>query len=465
MLIQIRGEDRVQDRLLLHIGFDRLTILPFSGPGSSFEKGHHMSGMGRSDPARARIALYTGRATDYLHYYPFIALLEALGLDYFPVNDHFFLENGLVDFHILIVPGGTPPLSELGRCFGGERGFRNIRRFVYEGGSYIGTGLGALLATRYRFRGRLLFFGLTRAENMLGLSSYHVGSGFVDLKLKSSAGKGGVFEELRRVLYWNGPAFRLKSCDIASPYSGESGECGLWSSRALSLDAYQSWLKEKGAIVFSRFGQGRVILSGPQPEFGDHFLSHQIAVSGNLPVEPARLERNWDLITSWITWAAGGREVKQKPNYVRSRVLPTLIQRVRSFLDCLEYDALRLKSQDVTFNSEKHRILENLSIISGALDFLSLYEIDCRRAAVLNQILHPNNFLSLLQYAYSVPEAGSHDRLRLKVSFFKGIELAKQPEERNQFLARLCVALETLSLPLSRIMERFKSREEAIFAA
>jgi glutamine amidotransferase-like uncharacterized protein len=183
--------------------------------------------------------------------------------------------NDLSKYDLLIVPGGVS--NEMADALGKE-GCDAIRKFVFDGGGYIGICAGAYLASSTFAK----FLGLVNVKTnhsqeympRIGtLEQRQLGSASVKIEFSTEGKKllttdqfvNKNYDEADRVvnfIYINGPIFI------------ESGRSDLPSSITLATyrsDVYryhfqQGTMPNTPAIVAGQFGQGNVILFSPHPE-------------------------------------------------------------------------------------------------------------------------------------------------------------------------------------------------------
>jgi len=161
------------------------------------------------------------------------------------------VEEGLSRFDVAVFPGGY---EHVFTAFFSRRFREGIREFVEFGGGYVGICGGAFLAC-YLGLGNCVagYRGLVACSAYYSLVGWEKARRPVRLKWA----EGNIFGR-------SGEQEMVWAC---SPYITDPGK--------LSVDAYYgenlllSPLKDKGAVVSGRCGDGKVVLFGPHPE-----LSH-----------------------------------------------------------------------------------------------------------------------------------------------------------------------------------------------
>ncbi|MFX0067774.1 MAG: BPL-N domain-containing protein [Promethearchaeota archaeon] len=173
--------------------------------------------------------------------------LEELTVTHREINEKDIRENRLLGYDVVVVPGGytwlyMPSLGDLGR----ER----IRSFIAAGGKFVGICSGAYIAPKSV---------ILPSE----FNEVQIGLDIIDIEIKRTKDRG-----IRRIkvvkpehplvsgyrgsidiYYQNGPLMKAgRGVEVLAVY--ETGE---------------------GAILFSGFGKGKVILFGPHPEGSLHY--------------------------------------------------------------------------------------------------------------------------------------------------------------------------------------------------
>lgn len=160
----------------------------------------------------------------------------------------------LAGYKVLIVPGG---LSQTQGIALGEDGREMIRKFVADGGSYVGICAGCYLAScNYKWSLNILPVKVVDSKN------WERGRGTLPLKLTAEGRQWfGRSESEVKTIYHNGPILK------AEPDAGE---------RLVPLALYDAELTRKGAkaglmvntpaIAAARYGKGWAVGVSPHPE-------------------------------------------------------------------------------------------------------------------------------------------------------------------------------------------------------
>ena len=155
------------------------------------------------------------------------------------------------DIDLIYFPGGsTVPY----RIFITDEGRENLRNFVSNGGAYIGTCAGALIACK-----KNLWLGDDDNEGLFGffpgtgiapIPEIDDGDGitFTKLNINTSSSIAQTHPDSMWLLYYNSPYFELDN-----------------NAEAEVIARYT--IGNYPAFVSTTYGEGRVFLTGPHPEF------------------------------------------------------------------------------------------------------------------------------------------------------------------------------------------------------
>jgi glutamine amidotransferase-like uncharacterized protein len=161
----------------------------------------------------------------------------------------------LKDFHVLIHPGGSG--SGQAKALG-EDGRNRVRKFVSQGGGFIGICAGAYLASaEYPWALKLLDARVIDDEH------WARGQGEVQLRILP-AGKTtlGADTDVCAIHYENGPLLGpaakddIEDFEVLAAFETEIAENG----------APDGVMKGTGAIARGKFGKGQVVCFSPHPE-------------------------------------------------------------------------------------------------------------------------------------------------------------------------------------------------------
>jgi glutamine amidotransferase-like uncharacterized protein len=195
-------------------------------------------------------------------------------------------EGALKNFDVLITPGGSA--SKQSSTLG-EKGREAVKRFVTDGGGFIGICAGAYLASaEYPWS-----LGLLDAH-VLDRAHWARGQGDVQLKL-SRAGQNSLTadKEVCTIHYENGPLLGPGNKDDIEDYE--------------SLAAFETEIRDNGApvgamkgttaIARGKFGKGRVVCFSPHPEKTpgrEAFLASAVRWAANRSASLSRAEPQRD---------------------------------------------------------------------------------------------------------------------------------------------------------------------------
>ena len=166
-------------------------------------------------------------------------------------------EMGTVDltpFDVVVFSGGSG--SGQARAIG-EAGRANVKKFVENGGGYLGICAGAYLATA----GYEWSLGILNAKTVS--PKWRRGRTFVDLEV-SEAGAPiiGPVDNVFKCRYANGPIIAPMGRDDLPAYT-----TAVWFRSEISEnDSPVGVMINSPAAAFARFGKGRVFIISPHPE-------------------------------------------------------------------------------------------------------------------------------------------------------------------------------------------------------
>jgi len=196
-------------------------------------------------------------------------------------------QDDLSPFDILYFPGGSAgPYQEMINAEGREK----IRAHVSAGGCFIGTCAGALYAAE-----KVIWEGNDDSQGLLGLFSGAVEGPIPEIYKDPEIGMCQVNLETHPItegeanpawiMYFNGPFFRPNpdaEVDIIGRYE----------------------IGGEPAIVASAYGQGRVVLTGPHPEWEEDSDRDDISYFDDFEDHGS----DWDLMLSASLWCIGELE-------------------------------------------------------------------------------------------------------------------------------------------------------------
>ena len=167
---------------------------------------------------------------------------------------------GLSEFQVLVHPGGSG--SKQGKALG-NKGREIVRKFVKEGGGYLGICAGAYLATNdYSWSLNLI------DAKVVDRKHWARGNGDVQLQLSPTATQFFHHPDPKLTIrYGQGPLLGRREWDVASVPDYES--LAVFKSEIAKNGAPQGIMIGTSAIVRCRYGAGKVFCFSPHPELTD----------------------------------------------------------------------------------------------------------------------------------------------------------------------------------------------------
>lgn len=234
-----------------------------------------------------RISFYVGQGTMGAGF-QWLRLLSASPEIRLQLVDDQLVRNGrLSDQDVLVVPGGWP--SVIWETLG-TNGTEAVRRFVREGGKYIGTCAGAWVALDEQGACRLLPYRPDPAN-----SPFEHGHATLAIDVNERGAVAlGVEKGRHFVSYWQGPLVIPSSADGVKTevLATFAGNVNMERPAAPSMFGYP-------ALIGAEYGKGRVLVSIAHPE------SHP---------------RSWDMVAGAFRYLTG-RTVTFRPPSHRRRAL------------------------------------------------------------------------------------------------------------------------------------------------
>ncbi|MBN2376059.1 MAG: succinylglutamate desuccinylase/aspartoacylase family protein [Sedimentisphaerales bacterium] len=197
-----------------------------------------------------------------------------------PIGPHEIQTGILSQYNVVIFPGGTGS----GQANGiGKDGRANVRKFVSNGGGYIGICAGAYLAA-YNYSWSLKIINVTTIDT----KHWRRGTGIVQIELTESGRK--IIEDhpgLIDIYYANGPllgpanADDLPEADVLAYYRSD-----------MAINVPGGVMPNSPAIVAAPFERGRVIClsahaESPSSKNLQHFITQAtLWVNGSIPEKP-----------------------------------------------------------------------------------------------------------------------------------------------------------------------------------
>ena len=160
----------------------------------------------------------------------------------------------LKNFDVVIFSGGSGSKEAAAL---GDAGRENVRRFVREGGGYLGICAGAYLACT----GFSWGVGVLNAKTVS--SKWLRGKGDVEIEFTPpSQAATGIAAGKRTIRYANGPIITADKRDGIAAFE----TLAFFRTELAEHDSPKGAMTDSPAIVRGVFGKGRVISSSPHPE-------------------------------------------------------------------------------------------------------------------------------------------------------------------------------------------------------
>ena len=171
-----------------------------------------------------------------------------------PVGPEDLREGILANLDVIIFPGGSG--SKQGTTIGKE-GRAAVRKFVQDGGGYIGICAGAYLATNH------FSWSLKILDAKMVSSKWNRGSGTVEVEFTSLGQKLlRPAEKTLKIRYYNGPIIEPDGDDSLPDYQ----VLALFRTEVAKHGSPKGVMVNSPAIVAGRCGSGRVLCLSPHAE-------------------------------------------------------------------------------------------------------------------------------------------------------------------------------------------------------
>lgn len=280
------------DREIDHIKFDRMNEAPIEKIASL--------------RIRKKIAFLDGKNCAPFCADPFRLFFNAYGLQVDWLTDSDVRAGKLDAYEMLIVPGG-PDAGESYYEGLGDKGYEAIRKFIHEGGMYLGSCAGSYFPLKAD-SGTLqadMWLNVIEATDTQGMDYWRTGTGFVriefdDVEHPVATNLALGAPSTMDVIYWEGPAFQILenaevnviarykdfiASGVALPsWSLENNQIAKdameWSN-PLTEERFEAHLKGYPAIIESAYGKGHMVLLSPHAEFGSCGTDHSMADNPN----------------------------------------------------------------------------------------------------------------------------------------------------------------------------------------
>ncbi len=260
---------------------------------------------------KTKIALYNGKGAADFCTVPLSEVLNFAGFNFEVLSDEDIRSGLLYEFDILIVPGG-PDAGESYYWGLGNRGYENLKQFIWNKGQYFGICAGAYLPLTSLSKENKYWLGIINATDEQDLDYWRTGTGFTRMEIFDSnhlvfsgITAGGI--NTIDIVYWEGPA--IKTLDnsvkilavfkdfIASGHINERPQWDLFDNTP-AIDSIKNWynvltrerfykhLKGRAAIVETELNGNKMVLYSPHFEFGN------IGINDRIKSQPFQLITN-----------------------------------------------------------------------------------------------------------------------------------------------------------------------------
>lgn len=164
-------------------------------------------------------------------------------------------EGYLNAFDVLLVPGGSAKRESFSM---GEKGREEVRRFVANGGLYLGICAGCYLLTA----SKPAYLGLLPLDT-LDKQHWARGKGILPVELTPLGNEiFGTNQKIFEVLYHNGPVIDTSHLTTEANFM----PLGYYRHELVKKGGQKGLMNGSPAMFLGRFGKGRVIGISPHPE-------------------------------------------------------------------------------------------------------------------------------------------------------------------------------------------------------
>lgn len=186
-----------------------------------------------------KVAIYTGKGASLSK--DVMIALRKIKIPFQEIDEKGVFQGKLDNFSAFIVPGGWPEKYAYSLR---KKGYNKIRKFVSNGGKYIGICAGAYLASKKFKTDESDFTGLGLANPTAEMEIRKILPGRIrEIKLSKHALSNGCPHKMK-IWYMNGPVFKSnKKMKVIAKYENNNT-----------------------AIISSKYGKGSIILFSPHPE-------------------------------------------------------------------------------------------------------------------------------------------------------------------------------------------------------
>ncbi|MCD6571789.1 MAG: hypothetical protein J7K62_00775 [Thermoplasmata archaeon] len=229
------------------------------------------------------------------------------------------IQGKLEKYDALVLPGnGYYMLESFLDMFYNNRWKDNMRKFVENGGGYIGTCGAAIIACQnpvvgWPFIKTMGIVNLYAYETVLNEAQYYLQDGLgipalIHIKHSLNPIFKGFYGSLRSINYFGGPAFipahkhdkKYGRIVVLATYATEPSEVApIHRPPVFGGGMVKTNLKGKYAVIATTYGKGRVVLFGPHPELWSWRIDK--VLSDN----ESRIEEGINARGKWYRWKEG----------------------------------------------------------------------------------------------------------------------------------------------------------------
>lgn len=204
-----------------------------------------------------RVALFIDEGTEASEFRKEFRRNTDPSIIYQKVNGEDIGSGILRNFDALVIPGGSATTEAYSM---GPAAREEVRRFVREGGIYLGVCAGAYLASKLKD----CYLGMLPLKTLDEEHWYRTsGAPLVDVELTEAGMEVfGIKERNVRIVYEDGPIF----APPFEPTDPSFAPLGFFRSEVVAPGGQPGVMIGAPAIIFSKYGRGAILVISPHPE-------------------------------------------------------------------------------------------------------------------------------------------------------------------------------------------------------